>query len=498
MISTKLLSIILVLPGILFLFASYMMTRRMDQRVPEQLLGKWVAMTYLILFFLAGYISYIIIQLSNIKFALELVTSTVFLGGSIFVFLVIKLTRTTLDNVREGEKRVREAHDSLLLKNVELENEITARRTAEGQAKTRLRYLSTLHAIDLMITSSLDLNVTMEVFLDQIVPELNVGAASVLLLNHHTQTLEFGTGHGFEVDSIKKTKERLGEGSAGTAALQKRTVHIADLSQKKGEFKRSSLIEGENFISYYAVPLIAKGQVNGVLEIFYREAVEADQELSDFLESLALQAAIAIDNASMFNELQTSNAELILAYDTTIEGWSHALELRDEETEGHTKRVTEMTVRAATKLGLREEKLAHIRRGALLHDIGKMGISDSILMKTGPLTDEERETMKSHPVFAFEMLSPISYLKPALDIPYCHHEKWDGTGYPRGLKEEQIPLAARIFAMADIWDALTSERRYHKPWPREKVVEHIRSLAGSHFDPNLVDLFLSTVKEMGA
>jgi putative nucleotidyltransferase with HDIG domain len=192
----------------------------------------------------------------------------------------------------------------------------------------------------------------------------------------------------------------------------------------------------------------------------------------------------------MFNSLQRSNVELMLAYDTTLEGWSKALDLRDKETEGHTQRVTEMTVRLAQVMGFKDNELVHIRRGALLHDIGKMGIPDSILLKAGPLTDEEREIMCHHPAYAYEMLYPISYLRPALDIPYCHHEKWDGTGYPRGLKGDQIPLAARIFAAVDVWDALRSDRPYRAGWPVERVREHIQSLSGTHFDPEVVDVFL--------
>jgi HD-GYP domain-containing protein (c-di-GMP phosphodiesterase class II) len=206
----------------------------------------------------------------------------------------------------------------------------------------------------------------------------------------------------------------------------------------------------------------------------------------------ALRQVVAHERQlQIINEaLQRSNFELMRAYDSTIEGWGHALELRDHETQGHTERVVAMTRDLAKKMGVRGDQLIHISRGALLHDIGKMAISDSILMKEGQLTDEEREKMMHHPVAAYEMLSKIEYLKPALDIPYCHHERWDGTGYPRGLKGEDIPLAARIFALADTWDALAHDRRYHKAWPREKVCSHIKTRAGTHFDPKVVAAFL--------
>ncbi|MBI4770134.1 MAG: HD domain-containing protein, partial [Chloroflexi bacterium] len=210
----------------------------------------------------------------------------------------------------------------------------------------------------------------------------------------------------------------------------------------------------------------------------------------NFLQALAGQAALAIDNAQLFEGLQRSNMDLSLAYDATIEGWARALDLREHETERHTRRVTELTVQLAHAMGLDERQIEHIRRGALLHDMGKVGIPDSILLKPGSLTDEEWEIMRQHPQFAYDMLAPIAYLRPALDIPYCHHEKWDGTGYPRGLKGEEIPLAARIFAVADVWDALRSDRPYRPAWPEERVWEYVGEQAGKHFDPKVVDALL--------
>ncbi len=209
----------------------------------------------------------------------------------------------------------------------------------------------------------------------------------------------------------------------------------------------------------------------------------------DYFKTLAGQAAIIIDNSKMFDGLQSSNMELRLAYDATIEGWSRAMDLRDKETEGHTQRVTEMTIRLAQEMRINVDQIIHIRRGALLHDIGKLGVPDAILLKPEKLTDDEMVIMRQHPQFAFDMLLPIEYLNPALDIPYCHHEKWDGTGYPRGLKGEQIPLAARLFTVIDVWDALRSDRPYRKAWPEEKVREYIQNQSGMIFDPNVVSKF---------
>jgi len=230
--------------------------------------------------------------------------------------------------------------------------------------------------------------------------------------------------------------------------------------------------------------------VNGVLEIFHRSPLEPDTDWLDFLHAMAGQAAIAIESSNLFEGLQRSNLELGLAYDATIEGWSRAMDLRDRETELHTQRVTKMTVNLARFLGLDEEELVQVRWGALLHDIGKMGVPDNILLKPGPLTDEEWVVMKKHPTLAYEMLTPIRYLRLALDIPYCHHERWDGTGYPNGLKNTQIPLTARIFAVVDVWDSLTSDRPYRAAWTEKKAREYIRASAGTHFDPQVVDAFM--------
>ena len=188
--------------------------------------------------------------------------------------------------------------------------------------------------------------------------------------------------------------------------------------------------------------------------------------------------------------LQQAHEGLREAYDKTIEGWVVALDLRDRETEGHTQRVTEMTVRLARELRFTEEEIVHIRRGALLHDMGKMGIPDEILQKPGPLTDEEWSIMRRHPQYAYQMLSPISYLNQALIIPYYHHERWDGSGYPHGLKGEQIPLFARLFAVIDVWDALSSDRPYRKRMPPKEVTEYLEKESGRLFDPYIVEKFL--------
>ena len=262
-------------------------------------------------------------------------------------------------------------------------------------------------------------------------------------------------------------------------------------AQEDPRFENQVSIAAYQLRSIICAPLKIRDQLIGVIYVDNRARSglfrEGDLEL---VSAFANQAAVAIDNADLFDSLQKSNRELERAYQATLEGWVRALDLRDKETEGHTQRVTVLTERLARSMGVEGEALEHIRRGALLHDIGKMGIPDAILLKPGELTEEERAIIRQHPVYAYRMLSPIEFLRPAIDIPYCHHEKWDGTGYPRGLKGMEIPFAARIFPVVDVWDALISDRPYRKALPPNEVRQHIMADAGKHFDPNVVKVFL--------
>jgi putative nucleotidyltransferase with HDIG domain len=368
------------------------------------------------------------------------------------------------------------------------------RATLHDLTERRLHDLQALHEIDRAISSSLDMRVTLQILLEQTVSRLDADAADILLLNPHLNTLEYADEVGFRSRAFEHRRLQLGQGYAGQAALDRRIRTTPDLRVDK-DFLSTPLLDNEGFIAYCGVPLVSKGQVKGVLEVYHRRAFVPDAEWLDFLESLARQAAIAIDNTYLFEGLQRSNLELGLAYDATIEGWSRALDLRDHETEDHTERVTGLTVTLARMLGVSDSDLVHVRRGALLHDIGKMGVPDAILNKPGPLNDEEWVTMRKHPLLAFEMLSKITFLRPALEIPYCHHEKWDGTGYPRGMKGEQIPLAARIFAVVDVWDALISVRPYRPAWSHEKARAYIAEQSGAHFDPQVVSTFLNLLDE---
>ncbi|MGE5376124.1 MAG: HD domain-containing phosphohydrolase [Bacteroidota bacterium] len=372
--------------------------------------------------------------------------------------------------------------------------DVTRYHETESKLRKQMQQLSALRSIDMAIASGLDLNLLLSMLLEQVMGLLDIDAASVLLLNPKTNILEFVSGRGFRTNSLRHTRLKLGDGCAGRVALERRLIHIPDLETNKVDFGRAPLFVAENFVSYHGVPLIAKGRVLGVLEIFQRTPLDPDTDWLNFLKTLAGQAAIAIDNAIMFRELQISNIELNLAYDVTIEGLSRALDLRDKESEEHTSHVTEITLLLATALGVAESDLVHIRRGAILHDIGKVAIPDQILYKRGPLAEEEWAVMRRHPELAVELLSPVAYLSPALDIPHWHHEKWDGTGYPDGLVGERIPFSARLFAFADVYDALTSDRPYRPAWRRQDAIQYIESQSGRHFDPRIMPTFMGLVQ----
>jgi PAS domain S-box-containing protein len=359
-----------------------------------------------------------------------------------------------------------------------------------SKVEKHLRQLQALRQIDLAISSSLDLRITLNVLLDQLTAQLQVDAATVMLLDYHTLALECAAERGFRTKGMGQARVPLGKGCAGTIVVELKSLYIPDLAAVQEECTRHPLFFSEGFVSYYGVPLLNRGKIKGVIEIFHRTRFDADKDRLEFLEALAGQAAIAIDNATLFEELQRSHMELTLAYEATLEGWAQALELRDFETKGHSQRVTELAVKLARALGVEDKDLAHIYRGALLHDVGKIAVPDHILLKPGTLTPEEWVIMRQHPIFAYELLSPIAYLRPALDIPLCHHERWDGTGYPKGLKNGDIPLAARVFAVVDVWDALSTDRPYRPAWTPDKVKTYLRRQAGVQFDPQVVQVFL--------
>lgn len=399
-----------------------------------------------------------------------------------------------------NESLIRKLEDKMLeleKVNLALEEDIAKRKQTEveltrliEESQRRLKQVEALHSIDLAISASMDLRMTLNIILQYVESLLNADAADILLLIPNSQQFNFSAGRGFQSEGMERTNIRFGTSFASRVILERRLIVISGGVAAQADREFAKLYEREGFIAYTGVPLIVKGQIKGVLEVYYRSTHQTETEWLNLLETLAGRAAIAIDHAQLFTDLQHSNLELTLAYDATIAGWSRAMDLHDKDAEGHTQRVTDLTLNLARVMNISESQLTHIRHGALLHDIGKMGVPDHILLKADELTDKEWETMRKHPEFAYEMLSSIRYLQPALDIPYCHHEKWDGTGYPRGLKGGEIPLAARIFAVADVWDSITSDRPYRKGWPKKEALEYIKAQSGKYFDPEVVQEFL--------
>jgi putative nucleotidyltransferase with HDIG domain len=401
-------------------------------------------------------------------------------------------------NLLQSRNELRLAQDALARTNAELDERVEHRTAELAEAKQQIEKqlfrLQSLRANDLAILGTTDLRVALKTIAEQAKKQLHVDLISILLFNSHTLVLEAAVVVGAQSPDLHTSQMRLGETLIGRAALERRVLAFPDLNTTT--LQTDKWVQAERLQACYVIPLIAKGNMVGVLFLGDHSVLQPSQEWLDFLETLAGQAAMAIESIKAFEDLQRSNYELALAYNRTIQGWSHALDLRDRETKDHTARVTAMTVMLARMIGITDADILHVERGALLHDIGKMGIPDAILLKEDYLTDEEWHIMRKHPVYAYEMLFPIEYLRPALDIPYSHHERWDGTGYPRGLRGEEIPLAARLFAVVDVWDALLSDRPYRKGWQDDKVREYIRSQSGTHFDPQVVELFLSVVDKV--
>jgi PAS domain S-box-containing protein/putative nucleotidyltransferase with HDIG domain len=373
--------------------------------------------------------------------------------------------------------------------------DITQRIQSDMQLREQMERINALHQIDKAITSSFDLRVTYQVLLDQLRQVLHVDAAAVLQFDSELIQYQYLTGLGFKTSESSLRAALRHSPLPSEAIAAKKTTQINLNSGQVFSPSLSEILASEKFVKYIATPMVIKGQIKGVLEVYHKSELEPGREWISFLEALAQQAAIALDNSQNFLELQKSQSVLLQAYDDTLMGWANFLDLRDKETEGHTVRVLERTMKAAQRLGVRDEDMEHLRRGVLLHDIGKVGVPDHILNKPGPLTDEEWVIMKKHPDYAFQMLSPIGFLKQALDVPYCHHEKWDGSGYPRGLKGKEIPFTARIFTVFDVYDAITSDRIYSKARTKESALAYLQENVGIIFDPDIIDVCIDVLKE---
>jgi PAS domain S-box-containing protein len=378
----------------------------------------------------------------------------------------------------------------LLMTLVEIAGNTIHRLRSYNRNVRGLERLRALHEIDTAISTSLDLRVTLEVILSHLGQLLEVDAADIYLLDSGSGLLELAASRGLRTTRSPRTTYRLESRMIGEALSSRRLVHVHLTEPGTLDPDTLRFFDYEDIRSGLAMALVIKGQAVGVLQVYYRRQFSPNEDWISFFETLTKQAALAVENIRLFENLQRKNIELNLAYNETIEGWSSAMDLRDKETEKHTERVTKACTQLAALLGIQSMDMNSLRHGALLHDLGKIGVPDHILHKNGPLTDEEWAIMRQHPQFAYDILSKIDYLRPALDIPYCHHEWWNGEGYPRGLQGDQIPLTARIFAIVDVWDALRSDRPYRPAWSPDQTRRYIESLSGKQFDPKFVSAFL--------
>lgn len=352
-----------------------------------------------------------------------------------------------------------------------------------------LEKMERLMEINITLNSTLQLNQVLDLIIAKAIEMLECEAGSILLYNKEQDCLHFSASTSADSKTLAGIPVPLTDSLAGTIFSKNIPVIVKNVDK---DLRHNSSVAAQiNFRTHslLGVPMRIQDRTTGVLEALNKKQDTFTEEDAKILTAIASQAAVAIENAQLVQALQES-------YETTLEGWAAALDLRDKETEGHSQRVTLLTVELAREIGVSGEALTHLRRGALLHDIGKMGIPDRILHKPGPLTDRERAIMQQHPDNAYHMLYPIAYLRCALDIPYCHHEKWDGSGYPRGLKGEEIPLPARIFSIVDVWDALRSDRPYRKAWPAKKTIAYMKSEAGKSFDPKLAKRFVGAIPEI--
>ena len=368
------------------------------------------------------------------------------------------------------------------------------RMISQSKISAQIRNISFLKRISRTINPEMNFESVMAPLLAQIRRFLNCDAISLYMKDKDGEQLSCRAENGFRTHLIENAKIAFGQPNVGLAALEQRIVSVPIFEGRVENSEFAALLAEEKLIAQHCVPIIIAGKTVGVLEVFQREAFTPSQDWLDLFDAIAMQTGLALDYNSIYFDLQKAYLDLELSYQATIEGWSAAIDFRDEETEGHSRRVAALTIALAVKLGASKEEVTSIQRGALLHDVGKIGIPDSVLKKAGPLDEKEWILMRRHPLIANEMLAGIPYLAPSLDIPLYHHERWDGSGYPEGLIGENIPFAARLFAIIDVFDALTSDRPYREAWTKEATLLYIHDQAGKLFDPKLVASFLDMMK----
>lgn len=375
----------------------------------------------------------------------------------------------------------------------------TVQKLEQGVAEhlhARQSQLGALMGVGHAINSSLGLERVLEQVMDTLIALMRA-ERGFLMLREPSGELSVRMARGITQFKVDEEILKVSNSIMRKVAASGESI-LTTNAQQDPRFEKQVSVAVYQLRSILCAPLKLKNDLIGVIYVDNRAhaGIFSESDLG-LINAFADQAAVAIHNAQLFEDLkrtnfqlEAANLELQIAYEATLDGWVRALDMRDKETEGHTKRVTVLTERLARAMGMEGDELVHVTRGALLHDIGKMAIPDGILLKPGQLTDDERKLIQKHPVYAYEMLSPIEFLRKAIDIPYCHHEKWDGSGYPRGLRGEDIPFSARIFPVIDVWDALTSDRPYRKGMPQNVVFQHIQADSGKHFDPRVVNAFM--------
>lgn len=373
-----------------------------------------------------------------------------------------------------------------------------ARRATDVPVAISQRELALLLKVSSALGSSLDLDVVMQTAVEGAVEVLGLDMGVIYLLGDHSLFLHAATPPLPPGLPDEHRRARLEDHPHLARCLSElEPIVVSDVADEEMSANERTVVESANLKSCIFSPMSVEGRPLGALIVHTvgRQKIFSDGDV-DLCRTVSHQISLAVANAQLFEEVQRASNDLAVAYDATLKGWSMTLEMRDEETLGHTERAAHLAVRLGRVLGLDEADLVHVRRGALLHDIGKMVVPDAILRKPGPLSEEEWVIMRRHPEQARLMLEQIAYLRPAIDIPYCHHERWDGSGYPQGLKGEEIPLSARIFAVIDVYDALTSDRPYREAWSHERALEHIRQQAGKHFDPVVARSFIEVLESV--
>lgn len=361
-----------------------------------------------------------------------------------------------------------------------------------------VKELSTLLKVSSSLATSLDLSIVLQTAIESTCEVLGVETGAIYELVDDKLFLGATTPPlAPELEWLRLQPQSLADHPHILQAFkERRPIYLADARSEPLTPAEAAVRDARDLITILYIPIMLEEKGIGVLIVStMKEIRHLSAEEIDLCRVLSYQVSLSLTNARLFKSVQQSNLEITQAYDATLLGWSLALDMRDQVTQGHARRVVDLTIELARQLGVSERDLVHVRRGALLHDIGKMGIPDSILKKPGPLSDEEWFIMRKHPEYAFDFLKQIDYIAPALEIPYCHHEKWDGTGYPRRLQGEEIPLPARIFAVIDVYDALRSDRPYRPAWELPKVIQYLRDQSGKHFDPQVVEAFLEEVKD---